>query len=151
MKALVLVLVLIISVSAQSAKEGRAIKKWEFVAEGPLIRSYYSQDSIRRSGDNIKVWMRFELPKGSSQLYSDTPIDFGEVRIYGLLDCAKKKARAKMMMVYDRNGNFYAAQKDVQGWEDETPRSISYVVFEYFCERPTTPTDNPPTLKRKPS
>lgn len=149
MKPLLLIICLALTTFAQNANEGRKLAKWELVAEGPLVKSYYSQESIKRAGDIIKVWMRFELPKGSSQLYADTPIDFGEVRIYGLLDCTKNSAQVKTMMVYDRNSNFYASKNDVSGWTEDKPDSISHAVFEFFCERSTGPPTVAPTLKPK--
>ena len=146
MKTLLLITLLAVSVSAQSVKEGKAITDWKFVSEGPLIKSYIATDTIKRGGDIIKVWMRFELPHGSRDLYADTPIDFGESRIYGLINCSQNKVQAKTMMVYDRQGNFYAAKTDAFGWEEDRPDTIGHSVFVYFCERGETPT-KAPTLK----
>jgi len=146
MKTILLILALAVGVSAQSIKEGKQITTWTFVSEGPLIKSYISPDSIKRGDDIIKVWMRFELPKGSRDLYANTPIDFGETRVYGMLNCKASKMQSKTMLVYDRAGNFYLGKENAGGWAEERPDSIGHSVFVYFCERGEKATEAP-TLK----
>jgi hypothetical protein len=147
MKTVLFILLLAAPVFAQGVKEGREIEAWTFVSEGPLVRSHFAPDTIRRNGEIIKVWMRFELPQGSRKLYADTPIEFGEVRVYGLLNCARNEMQAKTMIAYDQNGSYFASKQNVSGWTEDKPNTISHSVFAYFCEQAAPIPAHRPTLK----
>jgi hypothetical protein len=149
LKSATLIIALALTIQAQSAKEGKRITKWTLVAEGEMIKSYFAPETIRRADDVIKVWAKFELPYGSSHLLPET--DFGIVRAYIVLDCARTLMSMPTMIVYDRNGKHVDEKEKVEGegntsWEE--PNNMAHVIIQYFCERPAPkPTKAPALIK----
>lgn len=153
MKVLLLIITLAFAANAQSLREGKELDNWKMVARGyeVNVKTYFAPDTIRRNGNEIKLWAMWHFPEGVPEgLLKDAPLqDVGTFRIYLVLSCAEKRLRGTAAIVYDRKDRIIAAQKgnaDVS----EKPESIGNAIFNYFCEREPPPPTKPPMLKPQP-
>lgn len=144
MKALLLLLIL--TTPAQTIKDGDKITNWTFVASGrdDIAVSYFAPESVKRGEDRIRVWIRVDLPKSSASLFPGT--NFYSIRFDTELDCAGGRARSFKTLLYDQSERLARKEKG-EAWIKETPDTIGYAVFQYFCEYKENPPQAPPKLK----
>ena len=141
------------SLALAQVAEGRRITTWETVfseritvdhRQGRVVVSI-APATIKRSEETVQVWLRFLTPEGSGFVKPDT--NFGETRFRVVFTCQDiGHASARTALAYDRSGHYLFGQ-DYEESAAELPGTLSKVLFDYFCERGTTPTE-PPRLKR---
>lgn len=163
MKAVLLILALAVTVSAQSIKEGKSITQWTTVGVAPDITKRaegakpleggqiegsgtmeMSFANVRRSGDTFKGWMRFVFPSSAIVVEGK----WNEVRFYVNCDCVKNNIKTLTGIAYGLDGSIRAEKTD-QTLEHTVRGSIGRELFEFFCERGGPPS-TVPTLRPKP-
>lgn len=147
MKVALALLLLASAVAAQEI-DGKKIEKWNYIAWGKddLIRMYFAPETIRRNGVRVTGWTRFDFPSGSESVLPNTR--FSSLRIFVLFDCAQNRAQSQRILFYNPQGQFIKSESDSE-WTPEKPGTLSYVAFEYLCERRTSFPIGPPVLKPK--
>lgn len=162
MKPLLLILLLAVTVSAQSTKEGKQITNWTPVGVSPNIstraagapdldprmsvegtgKAEMSFANVKRSGDTFKGWVRFVFPSSAIVLQGK----WNEVRFYVVCDCRKNEIKTLSGIAYGLDGTVRA--EETKQVLDTVPGSIGRELFEFFCERGGPPLIAP-TLKPK--
>lgn len=148
-----------------SVKDGKSITTWTLVGEGPgewtdqkyvthqldaPTKTYYAPETIARAGDIVKVWVKWDYPRGMGTLVQELglPQDYGSLRVYMVLNCKRAEMGAITMLLYDRSGRFA-----LSGTTDTTPKEIPDTMgselLQYFCERTDGRPTQSPTLKKE--
>jgi hypothetical protein len=160
MKALLLTLLLALSVSAQSIKEGKAVNDWLMVFSGGtenaaiISNVYWSPSSIQRDGDIIKLWIKADFPASGVDIVgsSDGKLIRGVVsaREFMVIDCKKRVAGGDTEIIYFKNGrtqsreNFFGKNSAT---DPSNEQSFGQFLSGYFCEREEVQPKTPPQLK----
>lgn len=151
MKALLLIPLLAVSVSAQKIKEGQAITNWTPVGVGVAVDALVEGDkqmemsfaNVRRSEDKFRGWVRFVFPSSAIVLEGR----WNEARFYVECDCRKNSLQVLSGIAYGVDGSIRAEQKKI-AFSTTEPGTMGRQMFEFFCERGGPPSIAP-TLKPK--
>lgn len=117
-----------------------------------VAQVFINPKSIQRNGDIVKVEDKVTFPVGSylTELWRGLgPMpDVGSMKGSLTFNCRKQIFVSGESYFYDRSGERLERYKHKERVK-EKPGTISWLAFEYLCERPQKRSETPPTLKPK--
>jgi hypothetical protein len=157
MKTLLLILLLAISLSAQTTS-GYQITDWKLVARGypalddtPIngIRTFYwSQSSLNRNEDIVKFWLKVGLDDGDLGTFKNV----SEGREHLIMNCRTGEIGADIIIIYFTDEHTLKIEtpevEQIVIRKTNRPRFGNWMI-DYFCEQYTIPSGRPPKLKPK--
>lgn len=152
MKYATILLVLLIAplVAGQSIKDGKSFTRWESIGTSDDIQAevFYAPESVKRNGDQIKLWARWNFAKGAARNLAPDwhGPTIGSFRAFLVFRCQEKKVKGLAVVGYGLDGSILAEERgdlDI----DEKPGTVGHAIFTYFCERDSKAPTTAPKLK----
>lgn len=151
MKPLLLILALAFGISAQVPAD----TEWQFIGQNQsrdgVINLHFAPKTIARNGDKIKVWLQIKIAYGSPfrrAWHGTGPMpDINMLRAFTMFDCKAKTMKTGEGWIYKPSGEIYQEYKHREKVEEESPGTLTWTAFEYFCEKEGKKLTGPPTLK----
>lgn len=118
-----------------AALTGNAVAGWTVIGENAEIAFYVDSDTIRRSGNTVKMWslINYSAPQklGKEKSFM-SGVSLSEY------DCGERKARVLQSTPFKgkmREGEALFTSNTVGEWSYPLPGSVSYAELEIACTK----------------